>query len=95
MDCKNDAIFAARRGGALIQFEELVSENDIFNPKYWIEDIVFAYQFVPILVAVNCNSSISMALAAIVYNEKKTLLQLLQFFELISAPRWGANSILC
>jgi len=30
---------AARRGGALLL---PVSENDIFNPKYWIEDIVFA-----------------------------------------------------
>jgi len=44
--------FAARRGGAPIQFFQNW-ENDIFNPILWIEDIVFAYNFVPISVAVN------------------------------------------
>ena len=47
-------IIAARRGGARTQFFQNW-ENDIFNPKYWIEDIVFAYNFVPISVAVNRN----------------------------------------
>ncbi|NBQ71228.1 MAG: hypothetical protein EBU46_21285 [Nitrosomonadaceae bacterium] len=39
------------------QFNSKNWENDIFNPILWIEDIVFAYRFVPISVAVNCKCS--------------------------------------
>jgi hypothetical protein len=56
--------FAARRGGAPIQFFQNWENDAIFcNPIQWIakNGIVFAYGFaygfVPISVAVNCNIS--------------------------------------
>jgi hypothetical protein len=47
---------AAAGANSIPNFKEIENwENDVFNPNYWIEDIVFAYQIVPIIVAVNCT----------------------------------------